>query len=374
MTSEFRGQLPGESLASGTAAGGRHALVHTQPRTRDYRRPGDGLDHSDGPRIRGRTAPGRQRGVRQPSVRQPSVRQSGARIARASGSIGGKRVRAGPPAAVRPPQDEDGPQVRADPRARRRGIQRESRPRAAWPRSGPAGRRRCPDGPGADHGARHLFGHHPARPPCTRAQPRSASGTDTFTLTLTSSTDLLLIRVLDAAGNSLNFTVTAPDNSAVTCQQPSFNQIPQCATSQAGVYTLQVQNGGASYTLAYRALSDASCTAANPSFATSALTATLAAGGVGACYTLAMTAGQVLHANSTSAQQDLLVTVYDSTGTQICFDDQGDCALTGTGPYFVLADAVSAERDYLRPRAEQPHRSAGLHRDGAAGLRERPGH
>ena len=207
--------------------------------------------------------------------------------------------------------------------------------------------------------------------PCTTP---SASGTDTFTLTLTSSTDLLLIRVLDAAGNSLNFTVTAPGNSAVSCQQPSFNQIPQCATSQAGVYTLQVQNGGASYTLAYRALlSDASCTAANPSFATSALTATLAAGGVGACYTLALTAGQVLHANSTSAQQDLLVTVYDSTGTQICFDDQGDCALTGTGPYFVLADAVSADAITYDLELEQPHRSAGLHRDGAAGLRERPG-
>jgi hypothetical protein len=176
--------------------------------------------------------------------------------------------------------------------------------------------------------------------PCTTP---SASGTDTFTLTLTSSTDLLLIRVLDAAGNSLNFTLTAPDNSPVSCQQPSFNQIPQCATSQAGVYTLQVQNAGGSYALAYRALlSDASCTAANPSFAAPALMATLAAGGVGSCYTLAMTAGQVLHANSTSVQQDLLVRVYDSTGAQICFDNQGDCTLTGTGPYFVQADAVSA--------------------------------
>lgn len=177
--------------------------------------------------------------------------------------------------------------------------------------------------------------------PCTTP---SASGTDTFTLTLTSSADLLMIRVLDTAGNALNFTVTAPDNSQLSCQQPSFEQIPQCATSQAGTYTLQVQNEGNSYTLAYRALlSDPSCTAANPSFAASALTAPLAAGGVGACYTLAMTAGQVLHVNSTSAQQNVLVIVYDSTGAQICFDDQGDCSLTGTGPYFVLAEAFTAE-------------------------------
>ena len=117
----------------------------------------------------------------------------------------------------------------------------------------------------------------------------------------------------------------------------------QCPTSQAGTYTLQVQNDGGSYALAYRPLlSDSSCTAANPLFAAPALTASLAAGGVGACYTLAMTAGQILHVNSTAANQGVLVTVYDSTGAQICFDDQGDCPLGGTGPYFVQADAVNA--------------------------------
>jgi hypothetical protein len=177
--------------------------------------------------------------------------------------------------------------------------------------------------------------------PCTTP---SASGTDTFMVSVTSSTDLLLIRILGAAGNSLNFSVTAPGGGTVSCQQPSFNQMPQCPTSQAGIYTLQVQNGGGSYTLAYQPLlSDSSCTAADPSFAAPALTASLTAGGIGACYTLAMSAGQVLHANSTAANQDLLVTVYDSAGTQICFDDQGDCPLTGTGPYRVAAYAVNAD-------------------------------
>ncbi len=177
--------------------------------------------------------------------------------------------------------------------------------------------------------------------PCTTP---SASGTDTFTLTLTSTTDLLLIRVLNTAGNSPSFTVTAPGNSAVSCQQPRSFQIPQCPTSQAGVYTLRVQNGGGSYTLSYLPLlSDPSCGAANPSFATPILKQALPAGGAGACYTLDLAAGQILHANSTSGQQDLLITVYDSAGTQICFDDQGDCPLTGTGPYFVLADANSAD-------------------------------
>jgi hypothetical protein len=176
--------------------------------------------------------------------------------------------------------------------------------------------------------------------PCTTP---SASGTDTFSLSLTSTTDLLLLRVLDTSGNPLSFTLTAPDDSTVSCQQPSFNQMPQCPTSQAGTYTLQVSNDGGSYTLAYQPLlSDPSCTAASPSFATPALTASLTAGEVGTCYTLDLTAGQILHVNSTSENQDLLVTVYDSTGAQICIDDQGDCPLTGTAPYFVEADAIGA--------------------------------
>jgi len=176
--------------------------------------------------------------------------------------------------------------------------------------------------------------------PCTTP---SGSGTDTFTLSLTSTTDLLLFRVLDTAGDALTLTLTAPDSGTVSCQQSSDDLMWQCPTSQAGTYTLQVQNGGGSYTLAYRPLlSDSSCTAANPSFASPALTASLVAGGVGACYTLAMTAGQILHDNSTALNQGLLVTVYDSTGAQICFDDQGDCPLGGTGPYFVQVDAVQA--------------------------------
>ena len=176
--------------------------------------------------------------------------------------------------------------------------------------------------------------------PCTTP---SGSGTDTFTLSLTSTTDLLLIRALDTQGDALTLTLTAPGGGTVSCQLSSDDLMWQCPTSQAGTYTLQVQNDGGSYALAYRPLlSDSSCTAANPSFAAPRLTASLAAGGVGACYRLAMTAGKILHVNSTAANQGVLVTVYDSTGAQVCFDDQGDCPLGGTGPYFVQADAVQA--------------------------------
>jgi hypothetical protein len=177
--------------------------------------------------------------------------------------------------------------------------------------------------------------------PCTTP---SAGGTDTFTLSLTSTSDLLLFQILGSGGYQLNFTLTAPGGATVSCQQPAYYEMPQCPTSQAGTYTLQVQNGGSPYTLAYRALlSDTSCTVADPSFAAPALTSSFSAGSVGTCYTLGLTAGQILHVNSTAANQDLLVTIFDSTGAQVCVDDQGDCPLTGTGPYRVQANAVYAD-------------------------------
>ena len=205
--------------------------------------------------------------------------------------------------------------------------------------------------------------------PCTTP---SGSGTDTFTLSLTSTTDLLLIRALDTQGDALTTTLTAPGGGTVSCQQSSIDEMAQCPTSQAGTYTLQVQNDGGSYALAYRPLlSDSSCTAANPSFAAPGLTASLAAGGVGACYTLAMTAGQILHVNSTAANQGVLVTVYDSTGAQICFDDQGDCPLGGTGPYFVQADAVNANAITFHLELNEHQPAAGLPAGPSADLWQR---
>ncbi|WP_370114148.1 hypothetical protein [Streptacidiphilus sp. MAP12-33] len=168
----------------------------------------------------------------------------------------------------------------------------------------------------------------------------SATGTDSYTLTLSQAPDLLLIRAQGTGGTALATTVTAPDGTALNCQASSWFQLPQCHTGQTGTYTVQVQNGGGAYTLSYLPLlSDAGCTVADPSFSTPTLQGSLAAGAAGACYSLAMPSGHVLHANSFSATgQNLLITVYDATGTQVCFDDTGDCPLTGTAPYRVLAD------------------------------------
>jgi len=164
--------------------------------------------------------------------------------------------------------------------------------------------------------------------PCTTP---SSSGTDVFTVTVPDAADVLLIQALSTSGNTLGVTVTGSGGTAVTCQNG-------CITATAGTYTLQVQNQSSAYTLDYTALlSDTTCAAANPSFATPVLQGSVTAGSVGACYTLDMTSGHVLHAyvaGTTGSQMS--VAVYDSTGTRICVDDEGDCTLTGTAPYRVL--------------------------------------
>jgi hypothetical protein len=174
--------------------------------------------------------------------------------------------------------------------------------------------------------------------PCTTP---SSAGTDTFTLTLTSSTDMLIVRVLpadDIGGQSLPVTVTGPGNSPVTCQEA--NQMFDCATSEAGTYTLAVQNERSDYTIDYTPLlSDASCAAVNPSFAAPAIQGSTAAGATGTCYSLNMPSGHVLHANSTTTSNALTVAVYDDTGTQVCVDDDGDCTLTGPAPYRVFVSS-----------------------------------
>ncbi|HWF82724.1 MAG TPA: hypothetical protein VN695_19280, partial [Streptosporangiaceae bacterium] len=110
-------------------------------------------------------------------------------------------------------------------------------------------------------------------------------------------------------------------------------------------YTLAVSNRHSSYTLSFLPLlSDSTCSVADPSFAAKTLTGSIAAGAAGACFTLAMKSGDVFHANIESNPfEDLLVTVFDSTGARICFDDAGDCTLTGTGPYLVFVNTQQGE-------------------------------
>jgi hypothetical protein len=170
----------------------------------------------------------------------------------------------------------------------------------------------------------------------------SASGTDTFTVNLADSSDLLIVQVLSTSGRELPFAVTAPDGSAVACSSTSYGQIPQCATSASGGYTVAVTNQGTDYTISYMPLlSDTTCAAIDPSFAAAPIEGSVAAGAVGSCYTLDVPSGDTVFGNfgnGATSYLETLLTIYDSTGAQICFDSSGTCALTGSGPYRVLVD------------------------------------
>jgi hypothetical protein len=173
----------------------------------------------------------------------------------------------------------------------------------------------------------------------------SSSGTDTFTITLADTTDVLYVLPLSVSGNELGFTLTAPDASTVSCQQSDSGQYT-CPTSQAGTYTLAVSNGGSSYTLDYTALlSDTGCTAINPSFAAPAIAGSLAAGQTGSCYTLDVPSGSELYLMGLSpSAYPTDIDVYDATGANQNCDLIGSntCTVGGTAPYriFVYTDGT----------------------------------
>jgi hypothetical protein len=167
----------------------------------------------------------------------------------------------------------------------------------------------------------------------------SSSGTDTFTITLADTTDLVYVLPVSVSGSELGFTLTGPGASTVSCQQSNSGQYV-CPTSQAGTYSLAVSNGGASYTLDYTALlSDTGCAAINPSFAAPAIAGSLAAGQTGSCYTLDVPSGSVLYLMGLSPSvypTDL--DVYDSTGAnQNCnLLGSNTCTVGGTAPYRIF--------------------------------------
>lgn len=170
----------------------------------------------------------------------------------------------------------------------------------------------------------------------------SGTGSDTFTVSLSDTADVLVIQVLSTSGNELPFTLTAPGGATVSCVSSSYyGQIPQCATSAPGAYTVAVSNQGSNYTISYMPiLSDTTCGALSSSFAAAPTQGTSASGAVGLCYTLDVATGHTVFTNMTydAPYLETQLTIFDSTGAQICLDTGGMCALTGTGPYRVLVD------------------------------------
>lgn len=179
--------------------------------------------------------------------------------------------------------------------------------------------------------------------PCTSP---SASGTDTFTINLTSSTDVVFFEVDATASSGASVvSLTAPGaTTATTCYSSLMSSVGQCATSGAGTYTVTVASNEIDYTIAYTPLlSDTNCTAADLSFAATVAQTTVAAGETGNCFTLgSLAAGDTFeYAYQSSVGYQTSMVVYDSTGTQVCTSSDGACTLTGTGPYRVFFSAYN---------------------------------
>jgi hypothetical protein len=183
--------------------------------------------------------------------------------------------------------------------------------------------------------------------PCTTP---SSTGTDTFTVTVANASDQLFIQVVPAGSTgpgTLPVTVTAPDSSSVTCQQPM--QAYVCATTVAGTYTVAVTSSGTSYTIAYTdVLAESTCPAASTSFANAPPQGTTIAGAAGTCYSLTMQAGDTLQVNDFSQPGRIGVSVFDATGAEICstwWSSYTTCTMTGTAPYRVIVSSDYGEAE-----------------------------
>lgn len=183
--------------------------------------------------------------------------------------------------------------------------------------------------------------------PCTTP---SGTGTETFTVTVANAADQLFIRVMPAGSSgstTLPITVTAPDSSSVTCQQPF--QVYICATTTAGTYTVAVASGGTSYTIAYTdLLTESTCPAAGTSFTAAPPQGTTVAGAAGTCYSMTMPAGDTLQVNDFSQPDRIGVAVFDATGTEVCstwWSSYTTCTMTGTGPYRVMVSSGYGEAE-----------------------------
>jgi len=173
-----------------------------------------------------------------------------------------------------------------------------------------------------------------------------STGTDTYTLTVSQVPNALMIRA-QGSGTENPVFLTAPDGTRISCSG-------YCQVSQTGTYSVAVTNYDASYTLEYSdLLSESNCPAVDTSYSASVTSGSLAKGQDGACYVLNMPSGDVLHSVTDLPYGGL--TVYDSTGAQVCSAGSGtngtgstDCTLTGTGPYraWVTSDSSGIAENF----------------------------
>jgi hypothetical protein len=143
----------------------------------------------------------------------------------------------------------------------------------------------------------------------------------------------------------LPITVTAPDATTVSCQQSPADE---CATSQQGTYTVAVTSDFVAYTLEFKALlTETDCPAVGLSFAASSVKGSLTAGEPGDCYSFSAPSGHIVDVlpSPDGSREAGDVAIFDAAGNLVCAQLGGDCTLTGTGPYRVLASNSGSQLD-----------------------------
>lgn len=180
--------------------------------------------------------------------------------------------------------------------------------------------------------------------------------TTSFSFTLTQPQDVVLVQVV-STGGGIYPNLTAPDGTAVTCDNPMGsswgNVLLRCATGQAGAYTLQVRDGSgrqAGVSVSYLSLlSTTACkTVSAADLALGAPTVfhgSLPVGSSGDCYAPTdLVTGDVLRTYVSTSQ--IIQIVYDATGKELCNTREGqstelDCKLAGQAPFRVTAQQIS---------------------------------
>ncbi|MFG2985268.1 hypothetical protein ACGFYQ_29075 [Streptomyces sp. NPDC048258] len=184
--------------------------------------------------------------------------------------------------------------------------------------------------------------------------------TASFTLALPQQKDVVLLQVL--TGSWANSKLVAPDGTTVACENVLGSGYSsgalRCPTGAAGTYTVQVKDGSGSpntVSVSYvPLLTSTACKAVGAADrklgAPTVFQGSPAAGSAGDCYTLDLSANDVLRAHASTYR--VLQTVYDVTGKEICSTrshegDTLDCKLTGTAPYRMsVLQASGAEQAY----------------------------
>ncbi|MEV4556723.1 hypothetical protein AB0K51_06965 [Kitasatospora sp. NPDC049285] len=255
-----------------------------------------------------------------------------------------------------------------------------AQPAAAQPAAGPQAAPKAD--PAAEHAAavKQLQLSDPAGACPAALDPQTvvtctvpAYGSAQLTLTLPQQNDLVILQVVSTQ-SSVYPTLTAPDGSAVSCENAlgggfGYGTV-RCATGQAGTYTLKVSSNY--YTdnpvaLSYLPLLSATgCKTVAPADrklgAPTAFHGSLAAGSAGDCYTTDLATGDVLRTSGPDYR--LTWFVYDGAGKQICnsyaVSDSYtglNCGLTGPAPYRVTVQQNSGsaqEYDLRIARLSKP--------------------